>query len=160
MFFSCKINSFSNIFHPTVCQLILTTLKSVNSNFTLAVRSRKFGQAKTHFLSHVGEKKRKNMAKPGLEPTISRSEVDRVNHYSNAQYLNSLLDRSYEVKFAQNGCLLFTHFYGLPGVFKVQILYLDLFLDQIWAILGLRRPKNSPNKFSKLLIFYYFLLVL
>ena len=31
-------------------------LESVNSNFTLAVRSRKFGQAKTHFLSHVGEK--------------------------------------------------------------------------------------------------------
>ena len=30
----------------------LLTLKSVNSNFTLAVRSRKFGQAKTHFLSH------------------------------------------------------------------------------------------------------------
>ena len=28
------------------------SLKSVNSNFTLAVRSRKFGQAKTHFLSH------------------------------------------------------------------------------------------------------------
>ena len=27
-------------------------LKSVNSNFTLAVRSRKFGQAKTQFLSH------------------------------------------------------------------------------------------------------------
>ena len=27
-------------------------LKSVNSNFTLAVRSPKFGQAKTHFLSH------------------------------------------------------------------------------------------------------------
>ena len=30
----------------------LLTLKSVNSNFTLAVRSWKFGQAKTHFLSH------------------------------------------------------------------------------------------------------------
>ena len=27
-------------------------LKSVNCNFTLAVRSRKFGQAKTHFLYH------------------------------------------------------------------------------------------------------------
>ena len=35
------------------------SLKSVNSNFTLAVHSRKFGQAKTHFLSHVGEKKEK-----------------------------------------------------------------------------------------------------
>ena len=33
--------------------------KSVNSNFTLAVRSRKFGQAKTRFLSHVGGKKEK-----------------------------------------------------------------------------------------------------
>ena len=47
-------------------------LKSVNSNFTLAVHSQKFGQAKSHFLSHVGEKKRKNMARPGFEPTISR----------------------------------------------------------------------------------------
>ena len=31
-------------------------VKSVNSNCTLAVRSRKFGQAKTHFLSHWGKK--------------------------------------------------------------------------------------------------------
>ena len=35
-------------------------LKSVsNSNFTLAVQSPKLGQAKTHFLSHFWEKKRK-----------------------------------------------------------------------------------------------------
>ena len=34
-------------------------LKSVNSNFTLAVHSPKLGQAKTHFLSHFGEKKEK-----------------------------------------------------------------------------------------------------
>ena len=32
-------------------------LKSVNSNFTLAVQSPKLGQAKTHVLSHFGEKK-------------------------------------------------------------------------------------------------------
>ena len=61
-------------------------LKSVNSNFTLAVRSRKFGQDKTHFLSHVGEKKekkeKKNMVRPGSKPKISRSEVDCANHYS------------------------------------------------------------------------------
>ena len=42
-------------------------LKSVNSNFTLALRSGKFGQAKTHFLSHVGGKREKKMAKPGFE---------------------------------------------------------------------------------------------
>ena len=62
--------------------LLKQNLKSVNSNFTLAVHSQKFGQAKTHFLSHFGEKKEKNMARPGFEPTISRSEVDRANHYS------------------------------------------------------------------------------
>ena len=39
-------------------------------------------KAKTHFLSHLGEKKRRNMARPGFEPTISRSEVDLANHYS------------------------------------------------------------------------------
>ena len=54
-------------------------LKSVNSNFTLAVHSPKLGQAKDHFLPHFGEK---NMAKPGFEPTISRSKVDCANHYS------------------------------------------------------------------------------
>jgi hypothetical protein len=48
-------------------------LESVNSNFTLAVRSRKFGQAKTHFLSHVGEKK-KNMARPGIAPLGARDD--------------------------------------------------------------------------------------
>jgi hypothetical protein len=57
-------------------------IKSVNSNFTLAVHSPKFGQAQTHFLSLLGEKKRKNMARPGFEPTISISEVDRANHCS------------------------------------------------------------------------------
>ena len=34
-------------------------LKSVNSNFTLAVHSPKLWQAKTHFLSHFGGKKEK-----------------------------------------------------------------------------------------------------
>ena len=34
---------------------IRTPVKSVNSNSTLAVHSPKFGQAKTHFLSHYGE---------------------------------------------------------------------------------------------------------
>ena len=56
-------------------------LKSVNSNFTLAVHSPKIKEAKTHF----GEKKEKNMASPGFEPTISKSDVDRANHYSIAQ---------------------------------------------------------------------------
>ena len=46
-------------------------LQSVNSNFTLAVHSPKLDQAKTHYLSHIGEKKRKNMARPGFEPTIT-----------------------------------------------------------------------------------------
>ena len=55
---------------------ILHSLKSVNCNFTLAVHSPKLGRAKTHFLSHFGEKEGKNMARPGFEPTISRSEVD------------------------------------------------------------------------------------
>ena len=67
----------------------MSLLKSVNSNFTLAVHSQKFGQAKSHFLSHVGEKKRKNMARPGFEPTISRSEVDCANHYSIGPLLES-----------------------------------------------------------------------
>ena len=57
-------------------------LKSINSNFTLAVHSPKLNKAKTHFLSHIGEKNEKNMARPGFEPTISRSEVGRANHYS------------------------------------------------------------------------------
>ena len=50
-------------------QLIVSfiSLKSVNSNFTLAVHSPKFGQAKTHFLSHFRGKKRENMARPGFE---------------------------------------------------------------------------------------------
>ena len=33
-------------------------VKSVNSNFTLAVRSPKLNHAKSHFLSHFGEKKK------------------------------------------------------------------------------------------------------
>jgi hypothetical protein len=54
----------------------------------VAVRSRKFEQAKTHFLCHVGEK-RKNMARPGFEP-ISRSEDDRDKHYSIVPLLENL----------------------------------------------------------------------
>ena len=54
-------------------------LKSVNSTFTLAIRSQKFGQAK---VSCWEKKEEKNMAKPGFEPTISRSEVDHASHYS------------------------------------------------------------------------------
>ena len=57
-------------------------LKSVKSNFSLAVHSPKLDQAKTHFLSHIGEKNKKNMARPWFEPTISRSEVGHANHYS------------------------------------------------------------------------------
>ena len=72
---------------PQKSNLLLTSespkrVKSVNSNLTLAVHSPKLNQAKTHFLSHLGEKKRKNMARSGFEPTISRSEVDHANHYS------------------------------------------------------------------------------
>ena len=52
-----------------LCKFTLGALKSVNFNFTLAVHSPKFNQAKAHFLSHVGEKKRKNMARPGFEPS-------------------------------------------------------------------------------------------
>ena len=58
---------------------IRTPVKSVNSNFTLAVRSPKFGQAKTHFLSHYGEK---NMTGPGFEPMTIRSEAHLANHYN------------------------------------------------------------------------------
>ena len=65
-------------------------LKSVNSKFTPAVHSPKLNHAKTHFLSHFGEKKRKNMARPGFEPTISRSEVDCANHYSNVSIVTCL----------------------------------------------------------------------
>ena len=50
-------------------------VKSVKSNFTLAVHSTKLNPAKTHFLSHLGEKKRKNMARLGFEPMINRSEL-------------------------------------------------------------------------------------
>ena len=60
----------------------LCIVKSVNSNFTLAVHSPKFGQAKTHLLSHSGEKRRKNMARLEFQPRISRSKVDYANHYS------------------------------------------------------------------------------
>ena len=34
------------------------------------------------FCLMLGEKKRKNMTRPGCEPTISRSKVDRANLYS------------------------------------------------------------------------------
>ena len=40
-------------------ETLLFCLKSVDSNFTLAVHSQKFVWTKTHFLSHVGEKKKK-----------------------------------------------------------------------------------------------------
>ena len=55
----------------------------VDSNFNLAVHSPKFGQAKNHFFTHFGEKKSKNMARPGFEPMISRSEVDRARKLAN-----------------------------------------------------------------------------
>ena len=47
-----------------------------NTSFSFNNTTSKLSQAKTHFLFHFGEKKRKNMARPGVEPTISRSEVD------------------------------------------------------------------------------------
>ena len=61
-------------------------LKSVSSNFTLAVHSPKFGQAKTHFLSHYGGGgNKKNMARLGWD---SNPEAHRANHYS----IGSLLE--------------------------------------------------------------------
>ena len=49
--------------------LLRILLKSANPNFTLAVHSPKLNHAKTHFLSHFGEKKKKkNMARPGFNP--------------------------------------------------------------------------------------------
>ena len=41
--------------------------------------------------------------------------------------------------------LVFNHFYWLLGVFKIQILYFDLFLDLFWTIFGLRRPKTGQK---------------
>ena len=78
----CNYHFFSWFF------LAMWLLKSVNSNFTLAVRSPKLWQAKTHFLSHFGEKKRKNVTRSEFEPMISRSEVDHAYHYS----IGSLLE--------------------------------------------------------------------
>ena len=43
-------------------------VKSVNSKFTLAAHSPKLGQAKTHFLSHFGEKKEKIWLDQDLNP--------------------------------------------------------------------------------------------
>jgi hypothetical protein len=43
-------------------------LKSVNSNFTQAVHSPKLGHAKTHFLSHFGEKREKIWLDRDLNP--------------------------------------------------------------------------------------------
>ena len=60
-----------------VSEEYISILKSVNSNFTLAVHSPKLNDAKTHFLSHF-----EYMARPGFEPMISKSEVHRANHYS------------------------------------------------------------------------------
>ena len=67
------------VIHIGPCSIVSPMVS--DSNFTLTVHSPKLNQAKTHFLSHLGEKKGKNMARPRFEPTISRSEVDRANHY-------------------------------------------------------------------------------
>ena len=51
--------------------------------------------------------------------------------------------------------LVFNHSYWLIGVFKIQILYLDLFLDLFWAIFGLRRPKTGQKiKIVHFLLFF------
>ena len=50
------------------CSKLLSLLKSVNSNFTLAVHSPKPNHAKTHFLSHFGEKKKKLWLDRDLNP--------------------------------------------------------------------------------------------
>ena len=39
----------------------------------------------------------------------------------------------------------FNHFYRLSGIFKNQILYLDLFLGQIWAKLWTQKAKKQPK---------------
>ena len=85
----CRSRQWETPFPPTKDRRLngwslvyLLLLKSVNSNFTLAVHSPKLNQVKTHFLSHLGEKKRKNMARPRFEPMISGSKVDHANHYS------------------------------------------------------------------------------
>ena len=56
-------------------------LKSVNSNFTLAVHSPKFGQAKTHFLCHFGKKREKIWRGRDSNPW-SVDQKSRANHYS------------------------------------------------------------------------------
>ena len=46
-------------------------------------------------------------------------------------------------------------FYGLFWVLIIQIYYLDLFLDQFWAIFGLRRPKTGQKiKIVHFLLFF------
>ena len=54
-----KNNDFAGIINPLTNLLtsLFLSLKSVNSNFTLAVHSPKLYQAKTHFLSHFGKKR-------------------------------------------------------------------------------------------------------
>ena len=49
-------------------------LKSVNSNFTLAVHSPKLNHAKTHFLSHFGEKKKEKI---WLDQDLNPRSVDQ-----------------------------------------------------------------------------------
>ena len=44
---------------------------------------------------------------------------------------------------------VFNHSYGLPGVFKVQMFYLDLFLDQICAKFGSQKTKKRPFSIVK-----------
>ena len=39
----------------------------------------------------------------------------------------------------------FNHFYRLSGIFKNQILYLDLFLGQIWAKLWIQKAQKRPK---------------
>ena len=53
----------SNLIRNLTCLL----LKSVSSNFTLAVHSPNFWQAKSHFLSHFGGKREKQYGKAGIQ---------------------------------------------------------------------------------------------
>ena len=70
----CGLNTIKSLIsclaYNVICThfLLFEVLKSVNSNFTLAVHSPKLGQAKTHCLSHFGEKREKIWLDQDLNP--------------------------------------------------------------------------------------------
>ena len=48
---------------------------------------------------------------------------------------------------------VFNPSYGLPGIFKIKTLYLDLILDHIWAKLWAWKAKNQPKIIIKSIIY-------